>query len=80
VRQKGRRSHYGDTDADDMVAVGYVNHDHNDNHDGPRQHNTYYRSSSRSVGHDSRPKTEWRRCHDQPAPSTEELLNVGGVS
>jgi hypothetical protein len=36
VRQKGRRSHYGDADADDMVAVGYVNHDHNDNHGGPR--------------------------------------------
>jgi hypothetical protein len=58
VRQKGRRSHYGDADAADMVVAGYVNHDHDDIHNGPRQQNTYYRSSSRSAGRDSRPKTE----------------------
>jgi hypothetical protein len=42
-----------------MVAAGYVNNDHNDNHDGPRQGNTYYGSSSRGASRDSRPKTEW---------------------
>jgi hypothetical protein len=54
VRQKGRRSHFGDADTTDMVAVGYTNNDHDDNHDGHRQGNTYYGSSSRSAGHDSR--------------------------
>jgi hypothetical protein len=28
-----------------MVAAGYINNDHDDNHDGPRQGNTYYGSS-----------------------------------
>jgi hypothetical protein len=35
-RKKGRRNHYDDTDTMDMVAAGYVNNDHDDNHDGPR--------------------------------------------
>jgi hypothetical protein len=39
-----------------MVAAGYVNNDRDDNHDGPRQGNNYYGSSSRSAGRDSRPK------------------------
>jgi hypothetical protein len=76
VRQKGHRGCYGDVNAADMAA-GYVNNDHDDNHDGPRQGNTYYRSSSRSAERDSRPKTEWHWCRDQPPPSTEELLNRG---
>jgi hypothetical protein len=70
VRQKGRRGRYGDSDTADMVAAGYVNNDHDDNHDGPRQGNTYY-GSSRGVGHDSRPKMEWCRRRDRPPPSTE---------
>jgi hypothetical protein len=61
----------------DMVAAGYVNNNHNDNHDGPRRGNSYYGSSSRSAGRDSRPKMEWRRCRDQPPPSAEEMLNGG---
>jgi hypothetical protein len=77
VRQKGRRSHYGDSDAADMVAAGYVNNDHNDNHDGPRQGNTYYGSSSRGVSRDLRPKMEWRQRPDQPPISAEEMLNGG---
>jgi hypothetical protein len=60
-----------------MVAACYINKDRDDNHEGPRQGNTYYGSSSRSVGHHSRPKMEWRRCRDQPPPSAEELLNGG---
>jgi hypothetical protein len=60
-----------------MVAVGYVNNDHDDNHDVPRQGNTYYGSNNRGVDRDSRPKMEWRRRRDQPPPSTEELLNGG---
>jgi hypothetical protein len=60
-----------------MVAAGYVNNDHNDNHDGPRQGNTYYGSSSRGAGRDSRPKTEWRRRRDQPPISAEEMLDGG---
>jgi hypothetical protein len=56
VRQKGRRGRYGYSDPADMVAAGYVNNDHDDNHDGPRQGNTYYRSSSRGTGRDSRPQ------------------------
>jgi hypothetical protein len=60
-----------------MVAAGYVNNDHDDNHDGPRQGNTYYRSSIRGADRDSRPKMEWRRYRDQPPPSAEELLNRG---
>jgi hypothetical protein len=60
-----------------MVAAGYTNNEHDDNHDGPRQSNTYYGSSSRSVERDSRQKTQWCRRHDQPPPSTEEILNRG---
>jgi hypothetical protein len=76
VRQKGRQGRYGDLDTADMVAAGYINNDHDDNHDRPRQGNTYYGSSSRGAGRDSRPKMEWHRRRDQPPPSTEELLNV----
>jgi hypothetical protein len=61
----------------DMVAVGYVNNDRDDNHDGPRQGNNYYGSSSRSGGRDLRPRTEWRRRHDAPPYSAEEMLNGG---
>jgi hypothetical protein len=60
-----------------MVAAGYMNNNHDDNLDEPRQGNTYYGSSSRGAGRDSRPKTEWRRRRDQPPPSAEELLNGG---
>jgi hypothetical protein len=60
-----------------MVAAGYVNNDHDDNHDRQRQGNTYYGSSSRGVGRDSRPKTEWRRRRDQPPISAKEMLNGG---
>jgi hypothetical protein len=74
VRKKGRRSRYGDLDTADMVAASYVNNDHDDNHDGPRQGNTYYGSSSRGAGRDLRPKTEWRRRHDQPPIWPEEML------
>jgi hypothetical protein len=70
VRQKGCRSHYGD-------SAGYVNNDHHNNRDGPSQGNTYYRSSSRGADHDSRPKMEWRQCRDQPPLSVEEMLNGG---
>jgi hypothetical protein len=77
VRQKGCRSRYGDSDTTDMVAAGYVNNDHNDNHNGPRQGNTYYGSNSRDADRDSRPKTEWRRRRDQPPISAEEMLNGG---
>jgi hypothetical protein len=35
-RKKGRRSRYDDMDTTDMVVAGYVNNDHDDNHDGPR--------------------------------------------
>jgi hypothetical protein len=76
VRQKGHRGRYGDLDTTEMVAAGYVNN-HDDNHDELRQGNTYYGSSNRGAGRDSRPKTEWRRRRDQPPPSTEELLNGG---
>jgi hypothetical protein len=62
-----------------MVAAGYVNNDHDDNHDGPRQGNNYYGSSSRGAGRDSRLKTEWRRRHDQPPLSAEEMLNRGCI-
>jgi hypothetical protein len=58
-----------------MVAAGYINNDYDDNHDGPRQGNTYYGSSIRGADRDSRPKIEWHQCRDQPPPSTEELLN-----
>jgi hypothetical protein len=60
-RKKGCRNRYDDADATDMVAAGYMNEDRDDNRDGPRQGNNYYGSSSRSAGHDSRPKTEWRQ-------------------
>jgi hypothetical protein len=60
-----------------MVAAGYVNNDHDDNHDRPRQGNTYYGSSSRGVDHDSRPKMDWRRRRDQPSILAEEMLNGG---
>jgi hypothetical protein len=76
-RKKGRRNRYDDADAMDMVAAGYVNNDHDDNRDGPRRGNNYYRSSSRSAGRDSRPKTEWRRRRDQIPPSAEEMLDGG---
>jgi hypothetical protein len=58
VRQKEHRSRYRDSDTADMVEAGYMNNDHDDNHDGPRQGNTYYKSSCRGAGRDSRPKTE----------------------
>jgi hypothetical protein len=76
-RKKGRRSRYDNADTTDMVAADYVNNDHDDNCDGPRRGNNYYGSSSRSAGHDSRPKTEWRRRRDQPPPSAEEMLDGG---
>jgi hypothetical protein len=60
-----------------MVAAGYVNNDRDDNHNGPRQGNNYYRSSSRSTGRDSRPRMEWHRCRDAPPLSVEEMLNGG---
>jgi hypothetical protein len=60
-----------------MVAAGYVNNDHDDNHDGPRQGNNYHGSSSRGASRDSRKKTELRRRRDQPPPSAEKLLNGG---
>jgi hypothetical protein len=77
VRKKGRRGRYGDSDTTDTVAAGYINNDHDDNRDGRRQEHTYYGSSSRGAGRDSRPKMEWRRRHHQQPPSTEELLNGG---
>jgi hypothetical protein len=40
VRQKGRRGRYGDSDTADMVAGGYINNDHDENCDKPRQGNT----------------------------------------
>jgi hypothetical protein len=76
-RKKGRRNRYEDADTVDMVAAGYVNNDRDDNHDGPRQGNNYYGCSSRSVGRDSRPRTEWRRRRDAPPLSAEEMLNGG---
>jgi hypothetical protein len=60
-----------------MVAAGYINNDRDDNHDGPRQGNNYYGSSSRSDGHDSRPRTEWHRRRDVLPLSAEEMLNGG---
>jgi hypothetical protein len=60
-----------------MVAAGYVNNDRDDNHDGPRQGNNYYGSSSRSAGRDSRPRMEWRRLRDALPLSAEEMLNGG---
>jgi hypothetical protein len=57
-----------------MAAAGYVNNDHDDNHDGSRQGNTYYGSSIRGADRDSKAKMEWRRRRDQPPPSAEELL------
>jgi hypothetical protein len=76
-RKKGHQNRYEDADTADMVAAGYVNNDHDDNHDGPRQWNNYYESSSRSDGRDSRPKMEWRRRCDQPPLLAEEMLNGG---
>jgi hypothetical protein len=61
----------------DMVAVGYVNNDCDDNHDRPMQGNNYYGSNSRSTGRDSRPRTEWRRHRDAPPLLAEEMLNRG---
>jgi hypothetical protein len=78
-RKKGRRSRYDDVDTMDMGAAGYVNNDHDDNHNGPRRGNNYYGCSSRSACRDSRPKTEWRQHGDQPPPSVEEMLNGGGA-
>jgi hypothetical protein len=60
-----------------MVVAGYVNNDRDENHDGPRQGNNYYGSSSRGAGRDSRPKIEWRWHRDQPPLLTEEMLNGG---
>jgi hypothetical protein len=60
-----------------MVAAGYLNNDHGDNHDRPRQGNTYYGTSSRGAGRDSRPKTDWHRRRDPPPISVEEMLNEG---
>jgi hypothetical protein len=60
-----------------MVAAGYINNDHDDNRDGPRQGNTYYGSSSQGTGRDLSIKTEWHQRHDQPPSSTEELPNGG---
>jgi hypothetical protein len=61
----------------DMVATGYVNNDRDDNHDGPRQGNNYYKSSSRGASRDSRPKMEWHRRRDAPPLSAKEMLNGG---
>jgi hypothetical protein len=77
VRQRGRRNCYADANPTDMVVACYTNNENDDNHDGPRQANTYYGSSSRSVGHDTRPKTEWHRHRNQRLPSTDEILNGG---
>jgi hypothetical protein len=60
-RKKGRRKRYDDADATDMVAAGYVNEDHDDNRNRAQHRNNYYGSSSRSVGCDLKPRTEWRR-------------------
>jgi hypothetical protein len=72
-RKKGRQNHYEDADTADMVAAGYVNNDRDDNHDGPRQGNNYYGSSSRSTGRDSRPRSEWHQRRDAPPLSAEEM-------
>jgi hypothetical protein len=77
VRKRGRRNRYTDAHPTDMVAAGYTNNQDEDNHDGPRQGNTYYGSSNRSAYHDNMPKTEWRKCRDQPPPSMDEFLNGG---
>jgi hypothetical protein len=61
----------------DMVSAGYVNNDRDNNHDGPRQGNNYYGSSSRSAGCDSRPRMEGCRCRDAPPLLAEEMLNGG---
>jgi hypothetical protein len=76
-RKKGHRNRYEDGDTADMVVAGYVNNDHDNNHEGPRQGSNYYGSSSRSAGRDSRPKTKWRRRRDAPPHSAEEMLNRG---
>jgi hypothetical protein len=76
-RKKGCRNCYNNADTSDMVAAGYVNNDHDDNRDGPRQGNNYYGSSSRSGGYNSRPKMEWHRRCDQPPLSAEEMLDGG---
>jgi hypothetical protein len=75
VRQKGRQNRYTDVDSADMVAAGYTNNEHDDNHDGPRQGNRYCGSSSRRAGRDSRQNMEWRRRRDQTPPSTYEIQN-----
>jgi hypothetical protein len=76
-RKKGHRNRYEDADVADMVEAGYINNDRDDNHDGPRQGNNYYGSSSRSAGRDSRPKTEWRQRRDALPLSVKEMLNGG---
>jgi hypothetical protein len=76
-RKKGRQNRYDDADAMDMVAAGYVHEDHNDNRDWARRGNNYYGSSSRSVGRDLKPRTEWHRRRDQPQLSAEEMLYGG---
>jgi hypothetical protein len=59
------------------VAAGYVNEDRDDNHDGARRGNNYYGSGSRSIGCDSKPRTEWCQRRDQPQLSAEEMLDGG---
>jgi hypothetical protein len=76
-RKKGRRYRFDNAENTDMVAVGYIHEDRDDNRDLPRRGNSYYGSSSRSVSHDSKPRTEWRRRRDQPQLSAEEMLNGG---
>jgi hypothetical protein len=76
-QKKARRNRNDDADATDMVAAGYVNEDHDDNHDGTRCRNNYYGSSTRSAGRDSKPRTEWRRRRDQLQLSAEDMLNGG---
>jgi hypothetical protein len=76
-RKKGRRNRFDDADNADMVAVGYIHEDHDDNRDLPQRGNNYYGSSSRSASCDSKPRTEWRRRCEQPQLSAEEMLDGG---
>jgi hypothetical protein len=50
VRQKGHRGCYEDDDTANMVAVGYVNHDHDNNRDGPRQGTRTMEVAARAPG------------------------------
>jgi hypothetical protein len=76
-RKKGRRNRFDDAENTDMVAAGYIHEDRDDNRDLLRRGNNYYGSSSRSASRDSKPRTEWRRRHDQPQLSAEEMLDGG---